>query len=128
MSQIDTNDSFSIDDIMKDVKSEWKKISMSFCAFMDRTNNILMDKESIIRSDIYAVSYFCHDTDSKMDEFVMLFNDICKCSEIKEGHQSIVKEITEYVKKLDEVTLKIMNFIDYYHKDGRIYNPNYNKD
>ena len=126
-SQIETNDSVCVNDLVNDTKNEWKKISSSFCAFMDRTNYSILEKESILKDDEYAIRYFCQDIDSKMDEYTKLFNEIATCKEIVEGNNRIIDDIRVYMRSMDDMTYKIMDFIDYHHKSGRIYNSNHIK-
>jgi septation ring formation regulator EzrA len=117
---INTNDEIDIVSIIND-KKEYKKLEMSYVAFMDRTNRSLLEEDSILSSDLNAMKYFCNYIDEKMNVFRSIFNDLVSCKEFVEGHKNICKDIKTYLKQMDEMNDKIMDYIDYNYKSGRIY-------
>ena len=119
--EIDTCDHVSVLDLVND-KSQWKNIVNSYTFFLDRINAQL-NSQNLIANDSTAIRYFCGDIDNKMNEFVMLFNDIATCKEIRDKYPDIIKDICEYMKGMDEITKRVKDFIDYYHFSGRVYNP-----
>jgi hypothetical protein len=119
--KIDTCDQVSVLDLVND-KSQWKNIVNSYTFFLDRTNSQL-NSNNLIANDSTAMRYFCGDIDNKMNEFVMLFNDITTCKEVRDKYPDIIKDICEYIKGMDEITKRVKDFIDYYHFSGRVYNP-----
>lgn len=117
---IDTNDEIDIVSIVND-KKEYKKLEMSYIAFMDRTNKSLLEDDSILSSDLDAMKYFCGYIDEKMNIFKLIFNDLISCKEFVERHKNICKDIKTYLERMDEMNDKIMDYIDYNYKSGRIY-------
>jgi hypothetical protein len=97
---IETNDEIDTMEIASDIKNQFKKIEMSFVAFMDRTNKTLLDSDSIISYDLEAMKYFCNYNDEKIDTFKDIFNELITCKEIVEGQKGIYNDIKTFFMEI----------------------------